>query len=150
MLYFGTASMVNYIVDADIVVFNLSSLIQAEQINILPPFAIQYDEVTFDMNYYNYIFNNNFVFLEFMKMIINIYSGNNVYIAIGDYDVHWFLAESLQKIIQERYGIISFIIREMEDLECVLEESNIYGFSEEGIINFDNDRMRFLQLTSKM
>ena len=40
------------------VVYNLSSYMQAEQLNLLPPFVMEYDEYTFAMNYYNYIFSN--------------------------------------------------------------------------------------------
>ena len=44
MLSFITASMVNYIIDAETKIYNLSSYMQAEQLNLLPPFVMEYDE----------------------------------------------------------------------------------------------------------
>ena len=61
MLSFVTASMIHYVIDAETKVYNLSSYMQAEQLNLLPPFVMEYDEYTFDMNYYNYIFSNDLV-----------------------------------------------------------------------------------------
>ena len=52
MLSFVTASMIHYVIDAETKVYNLSSYMQAEQLNLLPPFVMEYDEYTFDMNYY--------------------------------------------------------------------------------------------------
>ena len=48
MLSFVTASMIQYVIDAETKVYNLSSYMQAEQLNLLPPFVMEYDEYTFD------------------------------------------------------------------------------------------------------
>ena len=97
MLSFVTASMIQYVIDTETKVYNLSSYMQAEQLNLLPPFVMEYDEYTFDMNYYNYIFSNDLVFMELMKVMMDIYSGIDVCILIHDDDTHWFVAESLQQ-----------------------------------------------------
>ena len=145
MLSFVTASMIHYVIDAETKVYNLSSYMQAEQLNLLPPFVMEYDEYTFDMNYYNYIFSNDLVFMELMKVMMDIYSGIDVCILIHDDDTHWFVAESLQKVIQERYGVISYIFKDMNDLDFKLN-TNSCNFTQEGILTFDNDKMRYLQL----
>ena len=80
-----------------------------------------------------------------MKIRIDIYAGIDVYILIDDDDTHWFVAESLQRVIQERYGVISYIIKDMNDLDFKLN-TNSCNFTQEGILTFDNDKMRYLQL----
>lgn len=132
----------------NLAVLNLTSLIEGyEKLDLVPPYGTGYnDEKVFDMNYANYIMNDDAKFLNFMKIMFPIFDGMDVYILISNNPMFEFISDSLQKFIQQRYGYISNIISSQEDWECV-QDSN---FTLNGIYNFDIDKERFLSIYSQM
>lgn len=130
-------------------VFNLSSPVEGvPRLELLPPFQ-SYDIKQFDIEYYNYIINNDGVFYEFMsKIIMNLYFGINVIILIGKGEVYEFISESLQKLIQQRYGINSYVINDIEDYEMLNIDKT--QFSLQGLYNLDKDKERFIELFGRI
>lgn len=142
MLVFGDHnSLVN---DGTFTIFNLSSLIEGfEVISIIPPFIKQFnDDKQFDMMYAEYLISNENVFYEMMKIIMSIYLGRDVYILVtkDENSIFDIVTESLQKFLQQRYGLISNNINCIEDLEYIRDDS---GFSLNGTFNLDQDKARF-------
>lgn len=130
----------------NLLVYNLTSYIEGfERIDILPPFDIPYIDRNFDICYFNYIFNNDNIFTEFMKIIMALYYGFDVYILVSKDEGQMYdsISESIQKIIQQRYGILSNEINDIEDWDY-LEESE---FTIQGLYNLDCDKQRYSLLT---
>lgn len=128
--------------DKTSVVFNLSSLREGyKRVDLFPPFLKEYSDKEFDMNYANYILNTEKIFFEFMKKIIMplYYDNKSVYILISKGNVFDELTESLQKFIQQRYGLISNNINDAEDYEY-LEDAD---FSILGLYNLDIDKEKY-------
>ena len=128
----------------NLVVFNLTSLVEGvEKLNLLPPPNSDYLNQTnykeFDQFYMNYIFSNDYVFMELMKIIYNLYLHNNVYILIYRNDTFDIVAESLMKLIQQRYGYHCQWLNEPSDFNYY-DDSD---FSFNGIYNLDIDRERY-------
>ena len=53
------------------VILNLSSLVEGfERVHLVPSISANYnDDKQFDIAYANYIFSNNYTFMEFMKIV---------------------------------------------------------------------------------
>lgn len=125
-------------------VYNLSSLKEGyERLNILPPFKMKYDSKDFDIAYYKYIIENNGPFYDFMKVVMGLYEGKDIIILIGVGEVFDSIAESLQKMIQQRYGVVSYNAYCREDLEEIHDSSS---FSIQGLYNLDGDKERYSEL----
>lgn len=147
MILFGTTKILEFI-SSDYIIYNLSSYIETiQKIYLLPPSEIAdsfLDEKSFDMQYANFILNDDFSFMELMKIIIPIYEGKDVLLLISESLEH--ITESLMKFISGRYGIISYLVYEKEDLEY-LNESD---FSLNGLYNLDIDKNRYSIIYTKM
>lgn len=142
MLVFSTFK--NLIANETDIIFNLSSLREGyDRISLLPQSSLKYDIKEFDLEYYNYIMNNDNVFFELMKVITPLYNGQNVFLLIGEGEVYDFVAESLQKMIQQRYGINSYFINDKEDYEDIKDKTN---FSIQGLYNFDIDKEKYTNM----
>lgn len=143
MILFGTTNVIPYL-DDGYIIYNLSSYTeQYERIHLLPSDDIgKYynDEKTFDLLYANSILQDDFYFMELMKIMIPIYEGKDVLLLISERFEN--ITESLMKFISGRYGIISYIVNEAEDLEY-LNESN---FTINGLYNLDIDKNRFSRI----
>jgi len=127
----------------DFVVFNLSSLVEGfETLSLVPPFIRQFnDEKQFDIMYANYLISDDNAFFEMMKIVMSLYMGKDVYVLITrDGGILEILTESLQKFIQQRYGIISININCIEDLKYIEDVSQ---FTIQGLYNLDIDKERF-------
>lgn len=141
MIIFGPLNAIDYSIKK-LVVYNYSGFNEGVlNLNLLPPFnCIAGEEKSFDILYSNYILNNNDVFFNFMKIMMNVYNGNNVYLVTSS--ILDSVTDSLQKFITSRYGYVCNIINDIEDMETA-EDSN---FSIQGIYNLDNDIQRFSKL----
>lgn len=136
----------------DMIVFNLSSLIEGyERVNLLPPYNMQInmvDDKQFDIAYANFILNDENAFYDFMKIIMSLYNGLNVYILVGGNEgMYDFLTESLQKFIQSRYGIISYVINDISDWDSIVEDRSTFSLN--GLYTMDIDKERFTYLFAK-
>lgn len=159
MLIFGDYRSLPLIQQKQFKIYNLSGLVEGYQSLRLIPQDVQLSSIMMDDNsfveqYMSYIFNNDTVFIEFMKVIMDLYLGDNVFIlntfgnnVLGE-NVFERIAESLIKIIDLRYGYKSYIINEPEDL---LEDYDYLDSSTEfqiyGLANLDIDKERLVYLT---
>lgn len=135
------------IVTGEWLILNLNSFMEGfERLNILPPFGLEYGDKNFDIMYANYILQNDIPFMELMKIIMTIYSGNNVIILSSKGNIYEFVAESLQKFIQQRYSLVSYIVNDLDDWQYV--EDTMFDIN--GVYNLDLDKERFTYLYAQM
>ncbi len=99
--------------------FNFSSMVSGlDSLQLLPPpgTSFIYSE-TFDLEYGNYILNNNFAFTEMMKVVTTLYNGTNVFLAIRENgSIDEALVESFAKLIQLKYGYNYQMLHSYEDI----------------------------------
>lgn len=124
----------------NLVILNFNSFMEGyERLNLLPPFGLEYGDKNFDIMYANYIIQNDIPFMELMKVIMPLYYGKDVFILSTKGNVYEFVAESLQKFIQQRYSLISYTVNEPSDWEFVEDTM----FNIHGVYNLDIDKERF-------
>ena len=132
-----------------LIIYNFSSLNERYQkLYLIPPnYLGANNEYDFDIKYMNWIFSNDNVFVEFMKIIMNLYTANDVFLVISQ-DDEWsrILIESLLKLIQQRYGINAIEINDINDLYI----ANNVEFEDYGIINLDMDKQRLSEILATM
>lgn len=127
------------------VVLNLSSLAEGfHRVHLVPFFPTTYNnDKEFDIAYANYIFSNDSVFMEFMKIIYPLYTGNDVFLLVSrNEDTHDIVTESLCKLIQQRYGYNYQLLNDKYDIDYY-DDSN---FSISGIQTLDMDKERMTYL----
>lgn len=95
----------------------------------------------FDMSYHNFILNNDEAFLQFMNIMIPVFSNPDVLvqILINVSNFRDVITESLIKFIQQRYGYNSYLVYNLDDFVCV-EESDM---SVPGLFAMDQDLQRW-------
>lgn len=124
-------------------IYNLNSYIEGYQpLGLIPPFIAFENEREFDIYYSQHIFSNDAIFYEFMKIIMSLYYGNNVFIIIGEDETSELVSESLQKLIQARYGVSAYFINEYEDYKYV-EDGYMHV---NGVYNLDIDKERYVNI----
>lgn len=146
MLLVGRVNILNIVIQniPNLFVYNLSSLLEGPvKLNIAPPYNISFDERTLDIEYAKYLMMDDNAFISLMEFMFHIYNGENVLILIGDDDIHEYAIESLQKFIQQRYGILSYNIQSEEDIHG-LTDLSIFNLN--GVYNFDLDKKRYIDL----
>jgi hypothetical protein len=143
---YGPANATRF-VDRNTVFLNLSSLVeQYPKVMLMPPNNLgAFDSFSFDYQYMLYVTENDSVFLELMKIMIPLYQNTaDVYVVIEDRDT-WSLevADSLMKLIQQRYGINGVLIETRDDyLEANDDTFDPYN----GIRMMDIDAERYEKL----
>jgi len=151
MLMYGPSSIADF---CDAKVFNITGLKEGyESLQVLiPPSSVGLlTGRDFDLCYAQYIMANDAIFVEFFKIIQNLYKGQNVFL-VFDPTSDWSenLAESLLKLIQQRYGYNAYHILTSEDFIYASNENNS-GFNPYyGIYNLDCDKERYSQLVKYM
>lgn len=151
MLIFGKTDCLNYFTEqfpkSDPLVLNFSSLREGyDVVDLLPKVRFQLDDSQeFDISYANYILNNDYQFIQLMKIIYPLYEGRDVYVLISNTNFYDILNESIFKLIQQRYGYISNEVHSEEDILYLKEGS----FSVQGLYNLDLDRLRLIGLLDK-
>lgn len=102
-------------------VYNLTSLYEGYMfIKLIPPFEIIDKESNeFDWNYLMWLMNDQQASEIFFNLIFKVTSGIDVCILISDDPRFDIIIESLQKLISQRYGVVSNIINCMEDWDEV-------------------------------
>jgi len=145
MLIIGDHECVGYL-SPHIKIYNVSSLLEGYvKLNILP-YSVRYsDEKEFDLEYALYILENDNVFFDMMKIIYNLYIGNDVYLLVTIDQFSEIVTESLLKFIQQRYGYIGNRVNEPEDFETLVDGE----FTLFGVFNLDHDKERFSYLITK-
>lgn len=145
MLMYGTS--VNIIPEATI--FNLCSYKEGYQnLNLIPPISLgKLINKDFDIAYMQYIMSNDMIFVNFFNIIYCLYSGYDVYIIIGNDDWTENLAESLMKLIQQRYGYNGVKINNFDDYLYFSNNSKLSDFAPGyGVANLDMDKERYSYL----
>ena len=117
---YGPASAADIKFGGKGVMYNLSSMregfisLQA----LIPPNTIgRLTDREFDIAYANYIMSNDTLFCIFFQIVYNLYIGKDVFIIVSTEDWSENLLESLLKLIQQRYGIRSYIINDICDID---------------------------------
>lgn len=148
ILVFGPYDCVGKMIDtySDTIVLNLTSLKEGyDRLNLIPPFdnSIFMDNKLFDMEYAKYLLNNEYAFCELMNVIYSLYNERPVYIMVSvDMYSCDYIAESLQKFISARYGIISNNVSELDDIDYIQDSR----FSFDGLHNLDDDKKRYIEI----
>lgn len=144
MLLVGDARCIPNDID-NLVVLNLSSLAEGyERVHLVPSIPTMYNnERDFSLHYANFIFSNDAIFMELMKIVYPLYCGYNVFLIVSrsenTYDI---VTESLCKLIQQRYGYNYQLINCIDDIDYYDESS----FSLNGIQVFDIDKEKMTYL----
>ena len=126
-------------------ILNLSSLVEGYQrVHLVPSISTIYnDDKQFDIDYANYIFCNDIVFMEFMKIVYPLYMGSDVFLLVSrnenTYDI---ITESLCKLIQQRYGYNYQLLNNKDDIDYY-DDSN-FSFNGIQILDQDKERMTYL------
>ena len=124
------------------VVLNLSSLVEGfPRVHLVPSVTATYDDdKQFDLAYANYIFSNDSVFMEFMKIIYPLYTGLDVFLLVSrNENTHDIITESLCKLIQQRYGYNYQLINNTDDINYYDESDfSFYGLQ---ALDIDKERM---------
>ena len=96
---------------------------------------------SFDIAYNNFIMGNDSAFMQFMNIIVPVFTSPDVLvqILINQSDFRDSITETLVKLIQQRYGYNIYIINEIEDF-IYTEEST---FSVPGLFAIDEDLKRW-------
>lgn len=146
MLMYGDSNILSIKFSGEGKIYNLTSLREGlDNLRLLiPPNNIgQTFDREFDINYANYIMDNDMVFCEFFRIIYDLYIGLDV--VLISYKDDWCenLLESLLKLIQQRYGYNSVKIDSDEDY--IYARNNVFsdfapGY---GVYNLDQDKERF-------
>lgn len=126
-------------------VLNLSSLAEGfQRVHLVPSIPNMYnDDKEFDLAYANYIFSNDYIFMEFMKIVYPLYIGNDVFLLVSrNEDTYDVMTESLCKLIQQRYGYNYQLLNTKDDIDYY-DDSN---FSLTGIQTLDQDKERMTYL----
>lgn len=148
MLVFGSYTCIPSIQGQQFKIFNLSSCVQncLQLSNLLPKGVDCSSDENFDMSYFDYIYGNDYAFIEFMTIMTHLYSGSNVYIIIEHVEIFDKIAESLAEIIKQRFGYLSYFVYEEEDYDNINYMTDSSAFSIPGLANFDSDRIRYVSL----
>lgn len=148
MLVAGNYTLVNKVREENFIIFNLSSYLEGYQrLRLQPPMSVYNpEEQVFDMNYANFLLNNDVAFYDLMQIVLNLYDGRNIYILYNiDDDYNELIAESLLKFIQQRYGYNYYIIQSYEDLDFIISNDTNSNFTINGIYNLDIDKKRYIE-----
>lgn len=152
MLMYGDARAADLVADnTDTMVYNITSLNERyrnARLDLLPPNSLGANsEYDYDIKYMEWVFANDAVFMNFMKIILDLYNGLNVFLVITHEDWADMMLESLLKLIQQRYGYNSISIDNPEDI-FYAEDT---GFNPEyGLINLDQDLARYQYIIGRM
>lgn len=127
------------------VILNLSSLAEGyERVHLVPSISARYnDDKQFDIDYANYIFSNDLIFMEFMKIVYPLYIGADVFLLVSrNENTHDIITESLCKLIQQRYGYNYQLLNDKDDIDYYDDSNfNIYGIQ---TFDMDKERMTYL------
>lgn len=150
MLFYGNG---NYIVE-EAIVYNLNSMKEGfpRFQYLIPPKELgKFIDRDFDIAYYNYLFGADIVFKEFFDIIYTLYTGQDVYILI-DQKMDWSenIAESLFKVIQQRYGCNAIQINSFEDYIYINNYTEGSTFNPYfGLYNLDIDKERYTNIIER-
>lgn len=151
MLIFGSVKCIEFLpmnINTDkLLIYNLTSSSERfPRVAIMPPNTLQSDN--FNQLLFDYIYGNDFVFIEWMeKIVMPLYYNIPVYLVINDNQVFDFITDSVSSIMRKRYGYNSYILNDPDDVLFLSDEVNKIG--EFGILEMKylyEDKERFSYL----
>ena len=151
MLFYGNTTMLT-VINNDTVVFNITSMREGlNRLNLIPPNSMGHMvDKDFDIAYANYIIGNDMIFYDFFQIIYALYLGRDVFLVYSDDQWSENMAESLSKLIQQRYGYNAIRITSFDNYIYALMNMDS-GFNPEwGIYNLDQDKDRFAYLSESI
>ena len=145
MLMYGTSTALSVVDLGKTVVFSINSMVEGlPTLQLVPPRELGYlSDYDFDVAYYNWVLGNDYIFHQFFTIINNLYIGSADILLLFSNDP-WSenLAESLLKIIQQRYGYNGVLINNIEDY--IQANHMEFNFNREyGLYNLDQDKQRY-------
>ena len=103
------------------------------------------DESEYDMRFAQFILNDDRAFIELMSLMFPLYDNRDIYVTMTkDGGYFEYVAESLGKFIQQRYGYTYAVINENSDYDHL--NRNSFTFNINGLYNFDLDKQRYTEL----
>lgn len=132
---------------SNIVIYNVGSNCNdptIPKLDLFPRYGLNIDSPEFDGMYLDQLLNEDMYFVQFMKIIISLKEGKDVFLLIyNEETVFAPIYETLLKIIKRRYGYSHNMINSLDDyLEC----DNDGEFTTPGIETFDTDYQRYEQI----
>ena len=103
----------------------------------------------FDNMYVQYILSNDKPFIALMNLCSDFLKEDDV-ILISNYNnrVTMPILDCLLKLIQERYGVMAFLVNTIDDIEDLNMKSSSFGDLDKQIV-FSDDTIRFCRLTKQ-
>lgn len=152
MLIYGPSEITSF-VNEDTIIFNVTSLNERyNRLSYLVPandFVVRLSEKSFDLSYADYILTNDFAFTNMFSIVNFLYLGRDVLLLFSDFNYSNDLAQSLLKLIQQRYGYNGYKINTIEDYEFALNSIHNGEFNPDyGLANLDIDKERFAYITA--
>lgn len=157
IIYIDSPELIQYIqyqFNRPTMVFNLSSLYsgfidltdlctQIAPINntgmIIPEFV---QSINFDIQYASAVINDPNLFCKLLMILSATYEGSIAIVMVQRDPYRDAIMESIIKFTQQRYGIISWIVEDPEDLFCIHETP----FTPNGLITLIEDLKKFDEL----
>lgn len=152
MIIFGAPNVVLPIIQGrnDFVVYNLSANIVNQSIptlNLQYLKGLDFTNKDYDNIFANMVFENDSIFIEFMKLILPLRDGYNVAILIyREENLFDPFSETIAKLIQQRYGYNYQMINTMDDYN-EWDDSN---FDINGTFLLDRDSDRYIQIMARV
>lgn len=133
--------------------FNSNSDVYTK-LDLMPdPTKISYSSPTFDSDYISMILNNEYYFTQFMKIVVLLKNGLDVFFLIYNEDsIFNPVLEVLLKLIQQRYGYnynIADSWQEVYDLVFTTPWEKVPMFTTPGIMTYDIDFVRYQNILAK-
>lgn len=150
-------SMIQYLKTSSSYIFNLCSMITiGKSITHLLPYEniFQYviqdnnegdeNSILFDKAYANQLMYDELTFIDLINLMITLEKYGEV-IVLTNYENLYvsYAIESLIKFIQERYGVQSYLVNCLDDID----EWQISEFSQQGYMNYIQDVDRYKAFT---
>lgn len=152
MIIFGAPNVVLPIIQGrnDFIVYNLSANIVNPSIptlNLQYLKGLDFTNKDYDNIFANMVFENDSIFIEFMKLILPLRDGYNVAILIyREENLFDPFSETIAKLIQQRYGYNYQMINTMDDYN-EWDDSN---FDINGTFLLDRDSDRYIQIMARI
>lgn len=112
-----------------------------------PPVIFQtcpIDSVNFSGAYANFVISNDEAFQDFMEIVMAMYYNDDVFVLTDLQSTHIVaMAETIIKIIQQRYGYNCYILNTIDDIFSIPQSE----MSEIGSQIFLSDKERYVRLT---
>lgn len=151
MIIFGAPNVVLPIIQGrnDFIIYNLSANIVNPAIptlNLQYLKGLDFTNKDYDNIFANMVFENDSIFMEFMRLILPLRDGYNVAVLVyREEDLFDPFSETIAKLIQQRYGYNYQMINAIDDYN-EWDDSN---FDINGTFLLDRDSDRYIQIMAR-